>query len=288
MIPSANILEWAEHAPWPALRQIEQDLIICRALCSIFSDPFLSERLAFRGGTAINKLLFSSPLRYSEDIDLVQVKAEPIGTTLDALRKELGWLGDCRIDRSKHSTHLIFKFVPEDSDAGAPLNLKVEMNTREHDALFGHKRYPFAMANTWFNGEVEIVSFDANELFGTKLRALLQRRKNRDLFDLGEGLKRLDLNPDKVVEAFNHYLKLEDKAISRSDAEERVLAKLNHDLVEDVAPLLPVGIEFSADMALGALQSIWTTFVVRLKGEPWRSTPHAIDDVRRTFPSFLR
>ena len=72
MIPTAYIQEWTAATPWPDPRQIEQDLIISRALCDIFNEPLLADRLAFRGGTAINKLLFRQPLRYSEDIDLVQ------------------------------------------------------------------------------------------------------------------------------------------------------------------------------------------------------------------------
>ena len=62
---------------------IEQDLIICRALVSIYSDPFLSDHLAFRGGTALHKLYLRPQPRYSEDIDLVQVNAEPIKETID-------------------------------------------------------------------------------------------------------------------------------------------------------------------------------------------------------------
>ncbi len=79
MIPRAYLQEWSAKTPWPDPRQVEQDLIICRALCDLFNDPFLAGRIAFRGGTAINKLLFRQALRYSEDIDLVQTQAEPIG-----------------------------------------------------------------------------------------------------------------------------------------------------------------------------------------------------------------
>lgn len=78
MIPAAFIRQWATHAPWPDLRQVEQDLIICRALCDLFGHPKLQGKIAFRGGTAIHKLLFEKPLRYSEDIDLVQLQPEPI------------------------------------------------------------------------------------------------------------------------------------------------------------------------------------------------------------------
>lgn len=51
MIPQAYITEWSAKVPWQTNEQVEQDLIICRALVEIFSDNFLADRLAFRGGT---------------------------------------------------------------------------------------------------------------------------------------------------------------------------------------------------------------------------------------------
>jgi predicted nucleotidyltransferase component of viral defense system len=93
LIPNAYLQEWSAHAPWPDPRQVEQDLIISRALCDLFSSKQLQGKIAFRGGTAINKLLFAKPLRYSEDIDLVQIQAEPIGTVVDGIGRALSWLG---------------------------------------------------------------------------------------------------------------------------------------------------------------------------------------------------
>lgn len=66
MINRTAIQQWSEHAPWIDNAQIEQDLIICRALVSIFSDEFLASQLAFRGGTALHKLYLSPQPRYSE------------------------------------------------------------------------------------------------------------------------------------------------------------------------------------------------------------------------------
>ena len=86
MIPAQNIVAWGSLVPWTDPRQIEQDLIISRALVEIFSDPMLREALRFRGGTALNKLHFPAPLRYSEDIDLVRTSHGPIGSVLDQLR----------------------------------------------------------------------------------------------------------------------------------------------------------------------------------------------------------
>ena len=174
MIPAAYIQAWNATAPWPDLRQVEQDLIISRALCDLFNAPALKNSIAFRGGTAIHKLLFRQPLRYSEDIDLVQIQAEPMGTTVDAIRKALSWLGTCKRVQAGHSMHLVYRFAPE-ADPQATLRLKVEINTREHDNLFGLMPYSFRLENDWYSGESEIVSFAPEELFGTKLRALLQR-----------------------------------------------------------------------------------------------------------------
>lgn len=287
MIPQAYLQAWSAQAPWPDLRQVEQDLMICRALCDLFNAPALRGKIAFRGGTAINKLLFRQPLRYSEDIDLVQTQPEPIGATVDAIRDALAWLGKCNREQAGHSMHLVFKFAPE-VDAQATLKLKVEINTREHENLFGIRHYPFAVENDWYRGQTEIASFEPEELFGTKLRALLQRRKNRDLFDLGEGLQQLALDADKLVASFEHYLALEGKPITRAMAEQRMLEKLTRSLTEDIAPLLPAGVRFNDDDAVNAFERVWTDLIVRLKGDAWKLTDKAVAELRgKGYPKLL-
>lgn len=288
MIPRAYLQEWSAQAPWPDLRQVEQDLIICRALCDLFNAPGLRGRIAFRGGTAINKLLFRQPLRYSEDIDLVQTRPERIGPTIDAAREALAWLGDCHRDRAGHSIHLIFRFTPEAAPDTA-LNLKVEINTREHTSLFGLKTYPFEVVNGWHQARAEIVSFEQEELFATKLRALLQRRQGRDLFDLSEGLKQLSLDAEKVVACLQHYLELEGHPISRAEAERRMLEKLNRSLTEDVDPLLPAGVRFSEEDAIEAFGRVWKGLIVRIMGEAWKLTDKAVEELReKKYPNLLK
>ena len=218
MIPIAYLQAWSAHAPWPDPRQVEQDLIICRALCDLFNNKELAGKIAFRGGTAIHKLLFGKPLRYSEDIDLVQTKGEPIGETVDAIRGALSWLGKCNRHQAGHSMHLTYKFTSE-VEGGGQLKLKVEVNTREHESLYVLKSYPFDVDSDWHRAKADIVSFEPEEIFGTKLRALLQRHKNRDLFDLNQGLLQLPLDPAKVIECFQHYLALEETEITRANAE---------------------------------------------------------------------
>ena len=287
MIPRAYIQAWSAKSPWPDLRQVEQDLIICRALCDLFSAPALRGRIAFRGGTAIHKLLFRQPLRYSDDIDLVQTRPEPIGATVDAIRKALAWLGRCSREQAGHSMHVVFKFTPEATQSA--LKLKVEINTREQESLFGVRHYPFAVESDWYQGKAGIASFEPEELFGTKFRALLQRRKNRDLFDLGEGLKELALDADRLVASFEHYLSLEGVSITRAVAEQRMLEKLTRSLTEDIAPLLPAGVHFSDDDAVEAFGRVWNDLVVRLKGDAWKLTDKVVAELQTNgYPTLLK
>ena len=52
MIPKRYIEEWKEFAPWPDNSQVEQDLIIERALADLFSDDMIRKNLAFRAQVA--------------------------------------------------------------------------------------------------------------------------------------------------------------------------------------------------------------------------------------------
>ena len=113
MIPRRYINEWKSQAGWVLDAQVEQDLVICRAIVSIFSDDLLAAKLAFRGGAALHKLFLGPQLRYSEDIDLVQVTAEPISDILDGLRNQLSFLGEPRIRQKADNNAVIFSFNSE-------------------------------------------------------------------------------------------------------------------------------------------------------------------------------
>jgi predicted nucleotidyltransferase component of viral defense system len=182
----------------------------------------------------------------------------------------------------------VFKFTPE-IDAQATLKLKVEINTRERASLLGVRRYPFAVENDWYRGTTEIASFEPEELFGTKLRALLQRRRNRDLFDLHQGIEQLPLDPEKVIACFDHYLALEGKPIRRAMAEQRMLEKLTRSLTEDVAPMLPASVRWSDADAIQAFERVWTELIARIGGDRWKLADAVIEELRaKRYPALLR
>ena len=213
MIPRQYITEWSEIAPWKANEQVEQDLIICRSLVELFSDEFIAEKLAFRGGTALHKLFLEPQPRYSEDIDLVQISAEPFGPSIDKIRKLLNFLGEPKIKQKDKNTTMVFNFESEIQPVQI-LKLKVEINCREHFSVFNLKEKIFKVNSLWFNGECNITTYEIEELLGTKLRALYQRKKGRDLYDLFKALKSIDsLSKERIIQVFLHYMKHEVSGI---------------------------------------------------------------------------
>lgn len=206
MIPAANITAWRQRAPWPEDNQVEQDLILSRLMIEIANNELLGPELAFRGGTCLHKLHLPVPLRYSEDLDYVRRTKSGIKDLLGALREVAGRLGlDERGTRfSGPMAHAAFDATPT---AGiGRIRVKVEINITEIESCFPRIAIPLSVESPWWRGDAEIVTFSLDELIGTKLRALYQRSKGRDLFDLWLVLTRLDPDDERIVAAFHHYM----------------------------------------------------------------------------------
>ena len=236
--------------------QVEQDLIICRGLVAVFSHPLLGSSLAFRGGTALYKLYLDPPARYSEDINLVQVRAEPAGPVMTALRDVLDpWLGAPRWKQTEGRVTFVYRFHSEDAPP-LLLRLKVEINTREHFAVHGFVRQPFEVTSRWFRGNCEINTYSLNELLATKLRALYQRSKGRDLFDLAVGLTSPLIDPDRVVHAFIEYLEHGHHSVTRAEFERNLQTKLSdRRFTADIGPLLADGFTWGIEAAADAVRT---------------------------------
>ncbi len=268
MIPRDYITSWRAKVPWVQDFQVEQDLVISRALVEMFSKREVSAALAFRGGTALHKLHMNPPARYSEDIDLVQVHAGAIGPTLTALRGVLdSWLGEPQWKQGEGRVTLNYRFDSEDTPP-VRLRLKVEINSREHFTIFGLKTIPFTVDSRWFQGSARIVTYELEELLGTKLRALYQRKKGRDLFDLAAALETTSVDPGRIVEAFTAYMKEEGKRVTRALFERNLEQKQRSvQFSADLAPLLASGYTWDKDLAA---ETVLTRLIALLPGTPWK------------------
>lgn len=177
-------------------------------MVELFSDEFLSRNLAFRGGTAIHKLYLKPQSRYSEDIDLVQTIAGPFGPIADRIQERLAFLGIPRKNQKENNFTLLYRFETE-FEPVKTMKVKIETNCREHDAVLGLKKYPFQVDSSWFKGSAEVTTYRLEEIAATKLRALYQRSKGRDLYDLFRILNS-DINIDVplMIAVYRNYMEL--------------------------------------------------------------------------------
>ena len=265
MIPEYFIQEWKEKAPWTEPYMVEQDLIICRAMISIFSDEFLASQLAFRGGTALHKLYLSPQPRYSEDIDLVQINPGPIKPIMYRLGEVLSWLPDRVTKQKRYNNTMLFRVESEIAPV-VQIRLKIEINCFEHFNVLGLTKVPFRMENSWFTGEAELTTYHFEELLGTKLRALYQRKKGRDLFDLYMALQRREVDVDKVLQCYKKYMEfVVDKTPSYKQFVNNMEEKMQDpEFLEDTTMLLRPEIKFSP---IEAYPLIYKTFIDRKEGK---------------------
>ena len=70
MIPASFIQEWSNQVPWPYSRQVEQDLIITRALCDLSNSPALEGKPVSRA-VAEQRMLKKLNRSLTEDIALL-------------------------------------------------------------------------------------------------------------------------------------------------------------------------------------------------------------------------
>lgn len=277
MIPQQNIVAWSKVAPWSEPKQVEQDLIIARAIVLLFSDPFLHDELRFRGGTALNKLHFPKPLRYSEDIDLARTKEGASKPIWDRVHDLLDpWLGDPEYFRSPVAPAM--RYTVSAADGSSTIRLKVEINEAEITPFDTPQVLPYKVENPWFSGTASIATFSTEEVLATKIRALLQRNKGRDLIDLAHSLEIFpNLNVQKTVDMFVAYTKA--KPIPRWEAEKRMFEKLERPgFLADVLPLLTAEERAKFDEAAGkrAFSRVFNRFISTIPGKAWATTPELL------------
>jgi predicted nucleotidyltransferase component of viral defense system len=207
VIAQAYLNQWATHAPWPVPAQVEQDLVLSRLIVEIAQHDLLGSELALRGGTCLHKLHLPTPLRYSEDLDYVRrthTGIKPYTQALGALAERLRLTVSSR-QRSGQMVHVYLDAQP--TEGIGRIRIKIEMNIAETEPHRTLKTIRHTIKTSWWSGGADIPTYETSELLATKLRALYQRSKGRDLFDLWLGLTVLKIDPDQIVAGFNHYMR---------------------------------------------------------------------------------
>lgn len=267
MILKPHIDNWRQYAPWPSSGMVEQDLIISKALVNLYQHPKIRGSLLFRGGTALNKLYIRPPARYSEDIDFVQISAEPIGETIDSIRSVLdSWLGTPKRKMTERSVKLIYRYQTIDNMAA---KLKVEINTTEHFCALEPIDYNFEVNSRWFSGKTSIRTYHIDELMATKIRVLYQRKKGRDLFDIWHATTNNLFEIKKSIAILEQYNNYNKQNITRAMFEQSFFEKQqDSNFKNDITGLLPTDYDWNFDRAC---ELIWNDIAPLMHGNSWKT-----------------
>ena len=236
MIAQAYLNEWAARAPWPQPTQIEQDLVLSRLIVEIAQHELLAGELAFRGGTCLHKLHLPRQLRYSEDLDYVRRTRSGIKPYLTALQDVALGVGLDHHATNQRGQMVHIVFDAKATDGAGRIRVKIETNITETESFLPRITRPYAVDSRWWSGGADVSTFELEELMSTKLRALYQRRKGRDLFDLWHVLN--DLHPDEqlIVNGLAHYMG--EEIFSYRELAANLAAKLEHpDFLADLDQL---------------------------------------------------
>jgi len=246
MIPIGMIEAWKGQAPWSNNDFVEQDLILSKLLHKLYSHEKIKQSLVFKGGTALNKIFFKKALRYSEDLDFDQITSEPIGALLDIIREVAREIfpEEAKYDRHEKMFILRYRYQAE-TPPKATMKVKIEINTRNHPNFQPLNSVFHQCKSTWFSGSCNITTYRLEELLASKLKALYQRNKGRDLFGL---IVAKELQPDfrLVSDLCKKMFKNKGRIVKKDDFIDNIQTKINNlKFCNDINPLIPKNYKYN-------------------------------------------
>ncbi len=243
MIPVEAITAWRACKPWRDDRQVAQDLLLSALAIEIASDPLTGPSLVWRGGTCLHQLHLAAPARYSEDLDYVLLAGTARYRDLDAAFARIAGRLDVSLRGDPVHEPTRYRAFVRAAVAGlAPVELEVEINSADAAPALDLVAPRLAVdVPAWYEGEAAVTTYQAPELAGTKFRALSQRRKGRDLWDLDLARSELRIADGELAVAAAHYLRHE--RISPTQFRARLASHVTtSEFLTDLDPLLVAGL----------------------------------------------
>jgi len=188
---------------------LEKVLKLLEVLEQFSEVPFLNERLALKGGTALNLFHFEKIPRLSVDIDLNYIGSVDIETLKSERLKineaifKIMRQSNFDLDRNP-GRHAGGKMVwCYSSVLGQKGNLEIDLNYMYRKPLWPIQHLPSKLT---LENSIAIPVLDIHELAAGKLAALFDRQASRDLFDAHYLLKYSRLDKEKLRLSMIVYL----------------------------------------------------------------------------------
>lgn len=238
---------------------LEKSKRLIQILEFINTDKSLKGKLALKGGTAINQLFFDFP-RISYDIDLDYVECSKkdeiliIKNTIEKIIIQYMLNNNYQLNLKSRKNHILTSMIfSYTAESGSKDNIKLDINyiNRFHIFPLQYKK----IENRVFKSNIEILTLATEELFGSKLNALVDRTTARDLYDIYTLFtSNTQLDYDQMVNSYIFYNLL----ITQTNP-----IKLNYDFLNKITnkkyktqlkPLLSFDDSFDLDKAKTLVQ----------------------------------
>ena len=246
-----NLRALVESTDYP-MASIEKTMRLLDLLKKFNTDEFLKRNLALKGGTAINVIYYSELRRLSVDLDFDLARNVPKEEMLEVKNKvsekitviveNLGYeLKDPRPNYALHQMELYYHSATGNRDK---IKLDINCLSRCHiyEPIVKAASNPFDKEDVF---PVRILS--EYELFGAKLKALLERYTPRDIFDAytleDKGLFREESQINSIRKCIAYYLSL-TTGVDISQALMDIKSRAIQDFKKQLFPMLKTGYGF--------------------------------------------
>lgn len=217
MISREELTRIATRNGFP-LQVMEKDYALTWALKAIYSNPRLFNYLVFKGGTCLSKV-YAEKYRLSEDLDFSTYDVAKLSN--EELKQELTKAFTVANQIGAPNLEILEKDMVENpgminlqiryiGPLNQPDKLKIDISLREY-ILFEAKQH---ISKETKYSDIEpftIHCYDLIEILLEKLRAIIQRGKTRDYYDVWQIMTRTDLRKQAPFDLFRIRLNLEEK-----------------------------------------------------------------------------
>lgn len=209
---------------------IEKDYALGWLLAGIAAHPVIGARWVFKGGTCLKKCFFET-YRFSEDLDFTLQDAEHLDEAFLARAfEEVGdWVYDaCGLQLPPETRKFEVFTNPRGQSAaqgkvgyrgplgraGDPPRIKLDLAADELLVLTPVNRRVHHPYSDDPGDGIHVLSYSFEEVFAEKMRALAERQRPRDLYDVVHLYRRQDLQADRALVRSTLARKCEFKGIA--------------------------------------------------------------------------
>lgn len=211
MIEKREVLAISEQTSLSS-HVVEKDYVLGWMLAGIYGNEDLAANWIFKGGTCLKKCFFET-YRFSEDLDFTLIKPEHLDADfLSTVFAEIGeWVYEqtgieipadkqefelYRNPRGQLSCQGRISYKGPVSPTHALPRIKLDLSADERVVLPAVRARIFHPYTDAPEGGIEVLAYDYIEAFAEKFRALAERTRPRDLYDVVNLYRNDDARPE--------------------------------------------------------------------------------------------